>query len=50
MPIFRLLDISMFYRIGMDIVKASPEITFASNAGIPITIPNASPLRLVKDV
>ena len=49
-PIFRLLHISMFDRIVMYVIKTRPEITFPSNAGIPITIPNAPPFYLIKRV
>ena len=34
----------------MDVIKARPENTFASDAGIPITIPNLPPALLVERI
>src|SRR5688500_20201807 len=50
MPVFRFLHISMFDGIVIDVIKARPEVTLASNADIPITIPNCPSAFLVEGI
>lgn len=49
-PILRLLDVSVFDGIVMDVVEARPKIMFPANASVPVSVPNGSATRVVQRV